>query len=111
MFVNKQPKENIMGNGQAAQILTNNDVQMLIKTSGKSENEIRQWYNEFYEESNRTNRMTKKQFQKFYLKLRQNPRLEQITDHIFRVFDTNNSGRRQDIFVYHSILENYFRYD
>jgi len=82
-----------MGNQQTQGKLTEKDVEILLKTSGKSENEIRQWYNEFHEESNNTDRMNKRQFQKYYTKLKKNRNLEQITDHIFRAFDTDHSGK------------------
>lgn len=59
----------------------------------KNENEIQRWYEEFHMESNGTDRMNKRQFQIYYTKLRKPPKLEQITDHIFRAFDTDHSGK------------------
>jgi Ca2+-binding EF-hand superfamily protein len=82
-----------MGNQQTQRTLTENDVQMLVKTSGLNENEIRKWYDEFHKETNNTDRMNKRQFQLYYTKLKHNPNLEQITDHIFRAFDVNHEGR------------------
>lgn len=82
-----------MGNEQAAHAFTADDAQVLAKLSGKNETEIRKWYDEFHSESAGTDRMTKRQFQSYYAKLRKNPKLEQITDHIFRAFDTDRSGR------------------
>lgn len=81
-----------MGNTRDKQPLTEKDIQFLAKSSGKTENEIRKWYEEFQQECNNTGRMNKRQFQSYYTKLKQNPKLEEITDHIFRVFDTNHSG-------------------
>ena len=81
-----------MGNQQASKVLTDRDVQILIETSGKSEREIHQWYKEFHEDSHGTDRMNKRQFQSFYSKLRSRPNLQQITDHIFRAFDIDQSG-------------------
>lgn len=82
-----------MGNQQVHRALNEKDIQVLVKTSGKSENEIRQWYDEFHADSNGTDRMNKRQFEVYYTKLRKNPRLQEITDHIFRAFDTNHSGK------------------
>lgn len=82
-----------MGNQQVHRVLNENDVQMLVKTSGKSENEIREWYKEFHEETNGTDRMNKRQFQHYYTKLRDNPRLLEITDYLFHAFDLNNEGK------------------
>jgi len=59
-----------MGNQPAAQSLTEKDVEVLVKLSGKSENEIHQWYDEFHIESDETDRMNKRQFQIYYTKLR-----------------------------------------
>ncbi|CAF3478476.1 unnamed protein product [Rotaria sordida] len=81
-----------MGNRQKPHSLTTKDIQVLVKLSGKTENEIRQWYDEFHKESNGTDRMNKRQFQLYYTKLKNNPKLEQITDHIFRAFDKDRSG-------------------
>ena len=86
-----------MGNRSAAQPFTKKDVEVLVKLSGKSEKEINDWYKEFHIESEETDRMNKRQFQIFYTKLKKNPKLDQITDHIFRAFDTDHSGR-EDIF-------------
>ncbi len=82
-----------MGNQPISPTLTEKDIQILVKTSGKNENEIRQWYKEFHEDSNHTDRLTKRQFKKYYSKLKNNPNLEQLTDHIFRAFDTDHSGK------------------
>ncbi|CAF1113818.1 unnamed protein product [Adineta steineri] len=81
-----------MGNRSGTHVLTERDVEILIKTSGKSEREIRQWYDEFHQDTNHTDRMDKRQFQVFYSKLRKKPNLQQITDHIFRAFDADQSG-------------------
>ncbi|UJR20787.1 hypothetical protein I4U23_023900 [Adineta vaga] len=81
-----------MGNQQASRSLTNKDIQILIETSGKSEKEIQQWYEDFHEDSQGTDRMNKRQFQTFYLKLRKRSNLQQLTDHIFRAFDIDQSG-------------------
>ena len=82
-----------MGNRQTPTTFTEKDVQILVKTSGKTENEIRQWYDEFLRDSNNTGRMNKRQFQLFYTKLKKNPNLEKLTDHIFRAFDADQSGK------------------
>ncbi len=37
--------------------------------------------------------MNERQFQKYYSKLKKNPNLELITDHIFRAFDMDHSGK------------------
>lgn len=89
-----------MGNRQVVQPFTRKDLEVLVKLSGKTENEIENWYNEFHIESNETDRMNKRQFQTYYTKLRKNPRLNQITDHIFRVFDKDNSGRISNFFCF-----------
>jgi len=89
-----------MGNQQVTQSLTQKDVEVLVKLSGKSENEIRKWYEEFHTESDETDRMNKRQFQIYYTKLKKNPKLEQITDHIFRAFDTDRSGKKYIIISY-----------
>ncbi|CAF0879074.1 unnamed protein product [Rotaria sp. Silwood1] len=81
-----------MGNQQNSCTLTEKDIALLVKTSGKTEDEIRQWYNEFCLESNNTGRMNKRQFQIYYTKLKKNPNLDKITDHIFHAFDADNSG-------------------
>ncbi|UJR28797.1 hypothetical protein I4U23_010022 [Adineta vaga] len=81
-----------MGNQQTARVFNDKDVQLLVKLSGKTEDEIRKWYADFHIESDETDRMNKRQFQLFYTKLRKNPKLEQITDHLFRAFDTDHSG-------------------
>jgi Ca2+-binding EF-hand superfamily protein len=81
-----------MGNQQTARAYTEKDIEILTKASGKNENEIRQWYKEFQQQSNNTDRMNKRQFQEFYTKLKKNPHLQQMTDHIFRAFDTDHSG-------------------
>lgn len=83
-----------MGNQQTPRAFTAKDVELLVKLSGKSEKEIRQWYEEFHNETNGTDRMNKRQFQSFYTKLKKNPKLENITDHIFRAFDTDHSGKK-----------------
>lgn len=83
-----------MGNQHAARPFTEKDAEVLIKLSGKSEQEIREWYKNFHEESNQTDRMNKRQFQLYYTKLKKNPKLQEITDHIFRAFDTDHSGTR-----------------
>ena len=82
-----------MGNQQTACILTENELRILLRTSNKSENELRQWYNEFMKDSDNTGRMNKRQFRVFYTKLKQNPNLDKLTDHIFRAFDTDHSGK------------------
>lgn len=82
-----------MGNQQTARTFHQKDVDVLVKLSGKTEEEIRQWYEEFHQESRGTDRMNKRQFQLYYTRLRKNPKLEQITDHIFRAFDTDQSGK------------------
>ena len=82
-----------MGNQQTSVALNDKDIEMLVKTSGKSDNEIRQWYKEFLQDSGNTGRMNKRQFQVYYMKLKKNPNLEKITDHIFRAFDTDHSGK------------------
>ncbi len=82
-----------MGNQQTPHILNEKEIEVLVKTSGRSENEIHQWYNEFHEDSNKTDRMNKRQFQVFYTKLKHNPNLEPITDYIFRAFDVNHEGK------------------
>jgi Ca2+-binding EF-hand superfamily protein len=82
-----------MGNQQAARPFNIKDIQVLVKLTGKTENEIQQWYDDFHMESNETDRMNKRQFQLYYTKLKKNPKLQQITDHIFRAFDTDHSGR------------------
>jgi Ca2+-binding EF-hand superfamily protein len=82
-----------MGNQTISPTFVEKDIQILAKTSGKSENEIRQWYKEFHEDSNQTDRLNKRQFQKYYLKLKNNPHLEELTNHIFRAFDTDHSGK------------------
>lgn len=90
-----------MGNQQAARPFSKKDVEILVKLSGKTEKEVEQWYAEFHIESDETDRMNKRQFQIFYTKLKKNPKLEQITDHIFRAFDTDHSGKT--IYIYHFI--------
>ncbi len=82
-----------MGNQQTTQTLNQKNIEILVKTSGKSENEICQWYKEFHEDSDKTDRMNKRQFKVFYTNLTKNPNLEPITDHIFRVFDVNHEGK------------------
>jgi Ca2+-binding EF-hand superfamily protein len=82
-----------MGNEQATRPFGIKDIQVLVKLTGKTENEIQQWYDEFHMESNETDRMNKRQFQLYYSKLKKNPKLQEITDHIFRAFDTDHSGR------------------
>ncbi|CAF0715987.1 unnamed protein product [Adineta steineri] len=81
-----------MGNQQTARQFSAKDIAVLVKLSGKSEDEIHQWYKDFHIESDETDRMNKRQFQLYYTKLKKNPKLEQITDHIFRAFDTDHSG-------------------
>ncbi|CAF2088394.1 unnamed protein product [Rotaria magnacalcarata] len=81
-----------MGNQQKVCVLATKDIQILSKTTGKSENEIRQWYNRFLQESNNTGRMNKQQFQLYYANLKKHPNLDTITDHIFRAFDTDHSN-------------------
>lgn len=81
-----------MGNQQAVRDFTEKDVKILIKTSGKSEAEIRQWYEEFQRETENVNRMNKRQFRTYYSKLKKKNNLDEITDHIFRAFDTDHSG-------------------
>lgn len=95
-----------MGNQQAQSVFTDKNVQMLVETSGKSESEIRQWYDEFHQESNGADRMNRGQFQTYYTKLRRNSRLNQLTDHIFRAFDTDHSGKI--LFVYFSFPRIFF---
>ena len=87
-----------MGNQQTARSSNKKDLEVLVKLSGKSESEIQRWYEEFHMESDGTDRMNKRQFQIYYTKLRKNPKLEQITDHIFRAFDTDQSGKNPRIF-------------
>jgi Ca2+-binding EF-hand superfamily protein len=82
-----------MGNQTITPTFTDKDVKILATTSGKSEDEIRQWYKEFHEDSNQTDRLNKRQFKKYYLKLKNNPNLDKLTDHIFRAFDTDQSGK------------------
>ncbi len=101
-----------MGNQQASRTFTKKDVEILVKLSGKSENEIRQWYEEFHIESDETDRMNKRQFQIFYTKLKKNPKLEQITYHIFRAFDTDHSGKNLSIILSFSIsFYRHYRHD
>lgn len=82
-----------MGNQQTARSFNKKDLEVLVKLSGKSESDIQRWYEEFHMESDGTDRMNKRQFQIYYTKLRKNPKLEQITDHIFRAFDSDHSGK------------------
>jgi Ca2+-binding EF-hand superfamily protein len=98
-----------MGNQQASYTFTEKDVEILVKTSGKSENEIRQWYNEFRQDSNNTGRMNKRQFQVYYAKLKKNPNLEKITEHIFRAFDVDHSGKFQIKYFNSRFLSLYFQ--
>ncbi len=93
-----------MGNQQATQSFNAKDVEVLVKLSGKSENEIYQWYKEFHIESDETDRMNKRQFQLFYTKLKKNPKLEQITDYIFRAFDTDHSGKNIYYFIFYQFI-------
>lgn len=88
-----------MGNQTAKHPFTQKDVQVLANLSGKTEDEIRQWYEEFHRESDGTDRMNKRQFQLFYTKLRKNPKIDQITDHIFRAFDADQSGKSFDVVI------------
>ena len=81
-----------MGNQQAVRVFTEKDVQILIKTSGKTDAEIRQWYEDFQRETENVNRMNKRQFRTYYSKLKKKNNLDEITDHIFRAFDTDHSG-------------------
>jgi Ca2+-binding EF-hand superfamily protein len=90
-----------MGNRQPTRPFNKKDIEVLVKLSGKSENEILQWYEEFHIESNETDRMNKRQFQLFYTKLKKNPKLELITDHIFRAFDTDHSGKDRFSFIFY----------
>ena len=87
-----------MGNQQTTRPFNKKDVDMLVKLSGKTESEIEKWYEEFHIESDEKDRMNKRQFQLFYTKLKKNPKLEKITDHIFRAFDTDHSGNY--LFIY-----------
>jgi Ca2+-binding EF-hand superfamily protein len=87
-----------MGNQQTSVTLNEKDIEILVKTSGKSDNEIRQWYKEFLQDSGNTGRMNKRQFQVFYMRLKKNPNLEKITDHIFRAFDADHSGKIRILF-------------
>ena len=82
-----------MGNQQSTQPFSKKEKEVLAKLSGKSEDEIQKWYEEFHIESDETDRMNKRQFQLYYTKLRKNPKLEQISEHIFRAFDTDQSGK------------------
>ena len=81
-----------MGNQQTLCQLTEKDIQILVATSNKSKDEIMQWYDEFLQDTQNTGRMNKQQFQKYYSKLRKNTNLGKLTDHIFRSFDTTQSG-------------------
>ena len=83
-----------MGNEQASYELTEKDLEFLVKTSGQSEQQIRQCYNDFLKDSNNTGHLNKRQFKEYYTRLRGNANLEKITSHIFRAFDTDNSGKR-----------------
>lgn len=82
-----------MGNQQTTQTFSKKDIDVLVKLSGKNEQEIQKWYDEFHTESEGKDRMNKRQFQIYYTKLKKNPKLDQITDHIFRAFDTDQSGK------------------
>ncbi|CAF2409531.1 unnamed protein product [Rotaria sp. Silwood2] len=81
-----------MGNQQNSCTLTQKEIDVIRKTSGKTEDEIRQWFNEFCLESNNTGRMNKRQFHIYYAKLKKNPNLDKMTDHIFHAFDMDHSG-------------------
>ena len=81
-----------MGNQTSCSVLTEKDVQILRKITGKNEKEIRQWYEDFYAESNQTGRLNKQQFKQYYSRLKNKSNLDQLTDHIFRAFDTDRSG-------------------
>lgn len=81
-----------MGNQQASPQFTDKDAQILAQTSGKSEAEIRQWYSDFHAESGQTGRLNKQQFKNYYGRLSKKSNLDQLTDHIFRAFDLNQSG-------------------
>ena len=82
-----------MGNQQTAYPFTEKDIEILVKTSGKSEGEVRQWYSDFCAATNNTQRMNKRQFDTFYSRLRRRGNREDLTNHIFRAFDADNSGR------------------
>lgn len=82
-----------MGTQTSSPTFTEKDVEVLIKTSGKTETEIRQWYDDFHAETGQTGRMNKRQFKQYYSRLRNKSNLDPLTDHIFRAFDTDNSGR------------------
>lgn len=84
-----------MGNQQKSCAITENDIKILSKVSGKTDDEIREWYNDFLNDCQHTGQMNKRQFQVFYTKLKKNPNLEIITDHIFRAFDSDHSGKFQ----------------
>jgi hypothetical protein len=68
-----------MGNQPTGRTFTETDLQILVKTSGKSESDIRKWYDDFRQESKNTNRMTKEQFQAFYTKLKNKSHLQETT--------------------------------
>lgn len=89
-----------MGNQHAVRPFSKKDVDLLVKLSGKSEKEIQQWYEEFHMESDGKDRMNKRQFQIYYTKLKKNPKLDQITDHIFRAFDADHSGKDLSILLH-----------
>lgn len=81
-----------MGNETSIQTLTEKDFQILMKASGQNEKQIHQWYEDFRAESGQTDRLNKRQFKHYYSRLKHKTNLDQLTDHIFRAFDTDHSG-------------------
>ena len=99
-----------MGNQQVVRDFTEKEAKILVKASGKSEDEVRRWYDEFQQETGRVNRMNKRQFHNYYSKLMRKENLDEITDHIFRAFDTDHSGN-QTMTISVSDRRVSFRYD
>ena len=86
-----------MGNRQRGQPITERDIEILVQLTKKKENEIRQWYEEFHRSTDGNNLMSKRQFEQFYCRLKKKENLKNLTEHIFRAFDTDRSSKNCEL--------------
>jgi len=71
--------------------LTENDIEMLIKTTKFTRLEILEWYTEFIRDYP-SGRMTKHEFTQFYKQFQPSQSSESFCKNIFRIFDQNSNG-------------------
>jgi recoverin len=71
--------------------LTEQDLELLSRTSKKSKEEIQYWYDHFLKECP-TGKMNLEQFVRYYSMFRKNENVEAVAKHAFAAFDADKNG-------------------